>query len=289
MAYAATVYRVMIASPGDVSNERRVARDVVHEWNAVHSHDRQTILLPVSWETHASPAMGDRAQEIINKQLVRDSDLLVGIFWTRIGTPTGTAKSGTVEEIEEHLRARKPVMLYFSSAPVRPDSVDEAQYRALREFKEWCRQQGLVEEYESIAEFHDKFQRQLAQTVMRSLPVTPTIGGVAAGSTTVIIGVPGATRSEDSKLRGLPEEGRQLLKEATKDRNGTVLMTETMGGLSIETNGRDFVSKGNTRSEAQWRRAIRELAERGLLEQRDARGEVFSITDEGYRVGDLLE
>lgn len=278
----------MIASPGDVSNERRVARDLVHEWNAVHGHDRRTILLPVSWETHASPAMGDRAQEIINKQLVRDSDLLVGIFWTRIGTPTGTAKSGTVEEIEEHLRAEKPVMIYFSSAPVRPDSVDEEQYRALRRFKEWCRQRGLVEEYESVSEFHDKFQRQLAQTVMRSLPVAAPIGGVAAGSSTVIIDVPGATRSEDSKLRALPEESRQLLKEATKDRNGTVLMTETMEGLSVDTNGRDFVSKGDARSEAQWRRAVRELAERGLLEQRDARGEVFSITDEGYRVGDLL-
>jgi hypothetical protein len=233
--------------------------------------------------------MGERAQEIINKQLVRDSDLLVGMFWTRIGTPTGEARSGTVEEIEEHLRAGKPVMLYFSSAPVRPDSVDDEQYRALRDFKEWCRQRGLVEEYESIGEFRDKFQRQLAQTVVRTFPVPELSGGLAAGLDAVKIGAPpSGTRPEDSRLRGLSEETRQLLKEATRDRNGTVLMTDTMGGLSVETNGRDFVSKGDARSEAQWRRAVQELSQRGLLERRDARGEVFSITDEGYRVGDLL-
>ena len=123
---------------------------------------------------------------------------------------------------------------------------------------------------------------------MRTLPVTEPAGNVAAGSG-VVAGVPTrVARPDDTKLKGLPEESRQLLKEATRDRNGTVLMTDTMGGLSVETSGRDFVSKGNARSEAQWRRAIRELVERGLLEQRDARGEVFSITDEGYRVGDLL-
>src|SRR5262245_26034200 len=177
MSYTATVYRVMISSPGDVASERRIARDVVHEWNAVHSEERRTILLPVDWETHASPSMGERAQEIINKQLVRHSDMLVGLFWTRIGTPTGEAKSGTVEEIEEHLRAGKPVMLYFSSAPVRPDSVDDEQYQALRDFREWCRRRGLVEGYESIGEFRDKFQRQLAQTVVRTFPIPELSGG----------------------------------------------------------------------------------------------------------------
>src|SRR5262249_51704961 len=151
--------------------------------------------------------------------------------------------------VEEHLRVGKPVMLYFSSAPVRPDSVDDEQYRALRDFKEWCKQRGLVEEYESIGEFREKFRRQLAQTVVRTFQMAePSGGGVdsRAGTIGPSIFVP---RPEDSKLRGLPEESRQLLKEATRDQNGTVLMTETMGGLSVETNGQDFVSKGNARSE----------------------------------------
>jgi len=59
--------------------------------------------------------MGDRPQAILNKQLGEISNILIGIFWTRLGTHTGQAESGTVEEIEEFMKAGKPVLLYFSN------------------------------------------------------------------------------------------------------------------------------------------------------------------------------
>ena len=64
-----------------------------------------------------APEMGDEPQTIINKRILEDADFLVGIFWTRLGTPTASYASGAVEEIEEHLAAGKPAMLYFSAAP----------------------------------------------------------------------------------------------------------------------------------------------------------------------------
>ena len=118
MAYRADVYRVMIASPSDVPQERQLVREVIHEWNSVHSEAEGNVLMPIGWETHASPVMGDRPQEIINKQVLKNCDLLVAVFWTRIGSPTGASPSGSVEEIEEHLAAGKPTMIYFSSAPL---------------------------------------------------------------------------------------------------------------------------------------------------------------------------
>src|SRR5687768_15783779 len=75
--------------------------------------------------------------------------------------------SGTVEEIDEHLKTGKPAMVYFSAAPVRPDSVDDAQYKALREFRSACEKRGLIETYDSLGEFREKFVRQLAQAVIR--------------------------------------------------------------------------------------------------------------------------
>src|SRR3954451_18617701 len=131
MSFEAAVYNVMIASPGDVVTERNVAREVIAEWNAVHSSTRNLVLMPVGWETHSAPTMGKPPQEVINEQLLRNADLLVGIFWTRIGTATSTYASGTVEEIEEHLNADKPAMLYFSEAPVRADAVATEQYGQL--------------------------------------------------------------------------------------------------------------------------------------------------------------
>ena len=56
MSYPAQVFNVMIASPSDVAAERGLVREIVHEWNAVHSFRRRIILQPVGWETHSSPA-----------------------------------------------------------------------------------------------------------------------------------------------------------------------------------------------------------------------------------------
>src|SRR5260370_5649567 len=110
MPFPAIAYRVMTASPGDVQPERKIVRDVIYEWNAIHSAKTGVILLPTGWETHSIPLMGDRPQALINEQVLVHSDLLVAIFWTRIGTPTGAAPSGTLEEIEEHLAAGKPTL-----------------------------------------------------------------------------------------------------------------------------------------------------------------------------------
>ena len=76
MAYAATVFKVMIASPSDVVAERNIVREVLSEWNIINSDKRKMVLLPVSWETHISPAMGDPPQSIINEQILVDCDLL---------------------------------------------------------------------------------------------------------------------------------------------------------------------------------------------------------------------
>jgi hypothetical protein len=94
---------------------------------------------------------------------------------------------------------------------------------------------------------------------------------------------------ERNSIANLSADGRELLREASKDRNGTVVMTETIGGMSVETKGRNFVDQGSAQSKPRWRRAVQELVERGLLKQRDTNGEVFSITDEGFRALALLK
>src|SRR5258706_12034364 len=108
MPYAASIFRVMIASPSDVQEERVIVQDVIADWNAVHAEDEAIVLLPLLWERDSAPLQGDRPQGLINKQVLEKADVLVAIFWTRIGSPTGKAPSGTVEELREHLAADKP-------------------------------------------------------------------------------------------------------------------------------------------------------------------------------------
>jgi hypothetical protein len=162
MSFDAKVFRVLIASPGDVGDERSVIPDVINEWNAVSASQAKSILMPVKWESHSAPLLGNRPQAIINEQLVNECDLLVGVFWTRIGTHTGVSVSGTAEEIEQFVAQNKPVMLYFSQSPIDPDKIELDQFTVLRSFKEKMRLKGLTETYSGIPDFRQKFSRQLA-------------------------------------------------------------------------------------------------------------------------------
>ena len=121
---------------------------------------KNIVLLPVGWESHSSPEMGARPQEIINRQTLDKCDLLVGIFGTRIGTDTGEYPSGTIEEIEVHIDSGKPAMVYFSKQLGDSDTFDKDQYAKLEELRKDYESRGLYEIYDSNSDFREKFSRQ---------------------------------------------------------------------------------------------------------------------------------
>lgn len=279
MSYLANTFNVMIASPGDVASERAIVRDVVYEWNAVHSGNRQIVLLPIGWETHSSPEMGAPAQQIINRQVLNKCDLLVGVFWTRLGTPTEKHMSGTVEEIEEHIASGKPAMLYFSSQPVVMDSVDLDQLEKLKAFKKSCQSRGLYEGYDSHANFKEKFYRHL-QLKVNEHPLFQ-VGDVQLSETPVV--------ESYTQIPTLSPEARILLKEASQDRSGTIIHVQYIGGTSIQTNGRNLIQSDDRREVAKWEAALEQLRSHDLVAGQDYKGEVFAITNLGYQIADMIE
>lgn len=174
MPFSATVFNVLIASPSDVPDEREAIAESLREWNALHAKDTAKVLLPVMWESHCAPSMGERPQGIINHQVVGNCDLLVGAFWTRLGSPTGEEDSGTVEEIKWFLKNNKPVMLYYSKRSPDLDALDTAQLDKLRAFKASIRNKGIQEEYSSIDELKQKLARQLT-IIMRGMSVNTAL------------------------------------------------------------------------------------------------------------------
>lgn len=170
MPQSGTIYRILIASPSDCVQERRALPEVIYGWNATHSLPLGAILEPVLWETHAIPDLSERPQGIINKQLVQHCDILIGTFWTRLGTSTGKAESGTAEEIEQFRANGKRVLLYFSSAPVVPQSLDAQQYAALMAYKEKLGAEGLYFEYEDIGGLRQLLQSHLASVLSEMHP-----------------------------------------------------------------------------------------------------------------------
>jgi hypothetical protein len=282
--FQATACNVMIASPGDIQIERNIVREVVHEWNTVNAMSRNAVLLPVGWETHSTPLQGDRPQAIINGQLLKDADLLIAAFWTRLGTPTGKAASGTVEEIEEHIKAGKPALLYFSTAPVAPESLDPDQYQALKQFKSECRDRGLYHTYDSPTEFRDKVRCHLGMTLnshpyfQSRLQSTDGLSGEYRAPT-------GPTLPD---LSSLSLEATTLLLDAVAG-GGDVAVIAWLGGSAVEANGKNFVEPNNPRSRAIWEEAVQELVGEGFLEPVGHKGEMFRVTRRGYDAADLLK
>jgi hypothetical protein len=161
MPFRAEIYRVLIASPADLSDERKAATEAINDWNAQHAVAEATVLLPVKWETHATPEAGVRPQGALNHQIVDSCDLLIGMFWTRFGTNTGVAESGTAEEIERFVRDGKPAMLYFSRRPIDPNKIDLKQQKKLRAFKNETYKTAIAQNFTSTTELHSLLLRNL--------------------------------------------------------------------------------------------------------------------------------
>ncbi len=168
--FKATTFSVLIASPGDLAEERLAATEAIHEWNALHSAAEGVVLLPVKWETHAVPTAGVRPQEAVNRQLVDHCDILVGMFWTKLGTSTGVAESGTVEEIDQFVAAKKPALLYFSERPISPGKIDIDQHQKLKEFKGDTYTEALCGSFNRLEDVKPMILRDLTAQVRRMKP-----------------------------------------------------------------------------------------------------------------------
>ncbi|PTT63575.1 hypothetical protein [Stenotrophomonas sp. HMWF003] len=167
MSFPAKVYRILIGSPSDVAEERKIVPEALFEWNVKNSFDKKTAFLPTKWETDVVPIMGGRPQELINKQIVVSSDILIAVFGLRLGSPTGEARSGTVEEIQTFMQLGKPVLVYFSNKPVSPDELkrNAGQLQDLWSFKDECMRNGLIGEYSSTNELKEKIIGHLSLMV----------------------------------------------------------------------------------------------------------------------------
>ncbi|MFC7593688.1 DUF4062 domain-containing protein [Terrabacter sp. GCM10028922] len=181
MPFAAHVIKVFIASPGDVTPFRDAIERELHEWNSEHAEDFGIMLLPIRWEIDAVPGQGGDGQMQINHQLVDEADILLGVFHARLGQPTPRAVSGTAEEIERMDAAKKPVHLYFCSAPL-PNNADVKQLAGMRELKTSLQATGLTFDFPDVEALRRLVRRTMtsdARQVRRATQAKVAVGARA--------------------------------------------------------------------------------------------------------------
>jgi hypothetical protein len=160
---------IFLASPGDVTNERRYVHEVVAELNRTVAPQKDIVLQVVSWENDTFSRYGMDAQALVNAQIAEMSEysLFVGIMRNHLGTPTPRAASGTVEEFERAEVAlaqhgQPHIWFYFRQAPAKLDTDEQLEERKkVLEFRKLVQANGLPWPYKSPADFRSKFRNQM--------------------------------------------------------------------------------------------------------------------------------
>lgn len=163
MPQAITLYRVFLAAPSDVDAEIQIVEELLRDWNLQHGQVCGVRVEFVGWRTHTRPATGKRPQSLVNKQAFDACDLVVAIFWSQLGTPTGRAESGTVEEIKRGIRQCKPVLVYFSK--IRAPKRKPIEQSRIELFRREFGQKAIYWEYSDLNSFEKSLRNHLAGTM----------------------------------------------------------------------------------------------------------------------------
>jgi hypothetical protein len=93
-----TEYRVFIASPSGLDEERKSFRDTLETFNNVFAEPVGVIFYPVSWEVTVGGV--GRPQELINQEL-RECDYAIFVFHDRWGSSPSALPGKYTSGVEE--------------------------------------------------------------------------------------------------------------------------------------------------------------------------------------------
>lgn len=171
-----TAYRVFIASPGGLQEERKIFREVVNSYNEVDAVQRGLLFIPTGWEDTLGGV--GRPQAIINEDL-RVCDYFILLLWDRWGTPpdvgaVGGYSSGTQEEytvaqsclLDSALPMREIVAFFKAVDPSKLSDPGEQLQKVLDFKRELERQKMMLfSTFDNSAGFTHQLRRHLAKWV----------------------------------------------------------------------------------------------------------------------------
>jgi len=157
-------FRVFLSSPGDLKERREGLRKVLSDWNAAEGVARSVRLEPVLWESHATPMYGKAPQTVIDAVL-DECDFGIAVFWTRFGTPTEHALSGTSGEMDRLMEQGKAVLPYVCNELVDPSRLDPSQLASLQDYLGKLRRLALLREKKDWDSLFNDLRGDLTRTV----------------------------------------------------------------------------------------------------------------------------
>lgn len=206
MTFAANVVRVLIASPSDTAEMRDAVERTLHIWNGERAAASSVILLPRRWETNAvAEFTGEDGQSVINRQLVEDADVVIGIFHSKLGKATPRYASGTAEELHEAKEAGKRVHVFFSAMPIDRAHIDPEALATLQAFKDEIEKLSLYGSFDTTESLTEQVRRAIEADIIALDLAATAIGGVPKRSGA-------ALQAHYAKDREMNNKGRMVSK-----------------------------------------------------------------------------
>jgi hypothetical protein len=172
MAQKVTLYKIFVASPSDVREERNSLEEIIEEINLSMLSSNNIRVELVRWETHANPDIAEYPQKVINDDIPYDYDIFLGILWGKFGTPTKDYNSGTEEEFyNAYERYKKDptsikIMIYFNQSPIPIDKIDTVSIDLIRKLRSDLDGKGILFwDYTTIEEFQRLLRIQLSRQI----------------------------------------------------------------------------------------------------------------------------
>ncbi|NOX65498.1 MAG: hypothetical protein GXO85_06790 [Chlorobi bacterium] len=136
-------YKILVASPSDVLDERESMDEVFSELDKTYGSRNNLVLELIKWETNTAPAISETdIQDLIDKDVGSDYDLFIGILWKKFGTPTKKFGSGTEQEFQNaYTRFKKKpkalqILFYFkTSTPLSLSDIEPSELEKVNKFK----------------------------------------------------------------------------------------------------------------------------------------------------------
>ncbi len=168
-----TRYTIFVASPSDVQAERNALRRIVDDANKIYFARLGIIAEVLGWEDVPS-GIGLYPQDVINKYTEGKYDVFIGLMWSRFGTKTPNAESGTAEEFEDAYNTylSSPdtlrVLFFFKEAPVDYSQIIAHQIEAVKNFKDKISiEKGvLYSTFKTRKEFTKLASNQLVEAIL---------------------------------------------------------------------------------------------------------------------------
>jgi hypothetical protein len=234
-------FRVIVASPSELYETRKAVFEVIHELN--RTLEAQGVAIRgLGWEEYATPGIGSEVQEVINTQLLREYDILIALFATRLGTPTERHISGTVEEIEHAISNTSSAMgsyrvqIYFKDRIESASSISIDEFARLSEFREQLGPRGIL--YKLFKD-DDQLRQEIRVNIQR--PILEYLGKTPRGTASPKMSSPEQILDAETLpqqddgigLLDLQEEGEEALSVGTTALNR---ISEVINEINEATN-----------------------------------------------------